>query len=64
MWNDWCTKYKVKMDLNHIQFGIRITQLNNKIKSKTGEEFYIKESRRCHIIQSRIFNKFIDILEQ
>ena len=64
MWNDWCTKYKVKMDLNHIQFGIRITQLNNKIKSKTGEEFYIKDSRRCHIIQSRIFNKFIDILEQ
>ena len=64
MWNDWCTKYKVKMDLNHIQFGIRITQLNNKIKSKTGEEFYIKDSRRCHIIQSRIYNKFIDILEQ
>ena len=64
MWNDWCSQYKVKIDLNNIQFGIRVTQLNNKVRCKTGEGFIIKDTHSSNIISSNIFNKFMDILDQ
>ena len=64
MWNDWCSKYKIKMELNNIQFGIKTTQLRNKVKSKTGEDFIIKDSHSNNTIYSHIYNKFLDILDQ
>ena len=64
MWNDWCSKYKIKMELNNIQFGIKSTQLRNKVKSKTGEDFIIKDTRSNNTIYSHIYNKFLDILDQ
>lgn len=64
LWNDWCSVYKIKMELNNVQFGIRITQLNNKVKSKTGEGFIVKDTNSNNNIQSGIFNKFMDILDQ
>jgi len=64
MWNDWCSKYKIKMELNNIQFGIKTTQLRNKVKSKTGEDFIIKNTHSYNTIYSHIYNKFFDILDQ
>ena len=64
MWNQWCSDYKIKMELNNIQFGIRITQLNNKVKSKTGECLIIKDTHSHNIIYSNVFNKFMNILDQ
>lgn len=64
MWNDWCSKYKIKMDLNSIQFGIRITQLKNKVKCKTGEDFIYKDTNSKNFIYTNVFTKFMNILDQ
>lgn len=63
-WINWCEKYKIKMELNNIQFGIRIRQIRNKVRCKAGEDFITKDSHSSNIIYLPTFKKFIDILEQ
>ena len=63
LWDNWCSRCKIKMELNNIQFGIRITQLNNKVKCKTGQDFTTKDTHQNIYIDGSVFNNFIHILD-
>ena len=62
-WTYWCHDNKVGMELNNIQFGIKVKQLSNKIKSKTNKDFIVnKTTKGNNHINRAVFREYYNLL--
>lgn len=63
-WIDWCYSNKVNIEMNNIQFGIRVRQLSNKIKSKTKKDFIVnKNTKGENTINKGVFREYYNLLD-
>jgi len=62
LWVNWCSNCKINLEMNNIQFGIRTTQLNKRIKAKTGTDFIIKDSHGKNTLTSSVFREYYLLL--
>jgi len=62
LWTNWCSNCKISLEMNHIQFGIKTSQLSKRIKAKTGADFIIKDTNGKNTLTSSVFRGYYQLL--
>lgn len=62
IWIYWCSQNKINLEMNIIQFGMKTSQLNKKVKAKTGNDFIVKDTHSNISIYRSPFNLYYEFL--
>tara|TARA_S200002703_G_scaffold157664_1_gene166151 strand:+ start:2080 stop:4368 length:2289 start_codon:yes stop_codon:yes gene_type:complete len=62
LWINWCSNCKINLEMNNIQFGMKTSQLNKKVKAKTGNDFIDRDTNSNISIYRSPFNLYYNNL--